>query len=152
VQSNKPYIYICYSHKDESWKDRLVLHLNILKQQDLLDSWNDQHIKTGDSWLDEFDRAIEQADIAILLISADFLTSRFILDREIPRMVERHEKDGLLIMPIVVRPCFWQAVSWLGPMQVFPRNGKALSLLGDADVEMEITNVVREVYNWRSLP
>jgi len=148
MPSSAPYIYISYSHKDEIWKDQLVLHLNILKQHGLLDSWNDQHIQTGDNWREEFELATAKANIAILLISANFLTSIFINQEEMPRLLQRHKEDGLLIMPVVVRPCFWQAVDWLRGIQLFPKDGKALSLLSDAQVESEITNVIAEIYDW----
>ncbi|NJD52671.1 MAG: hypothetical protein FIB07_07360 [Candidatus Methanoperedens sp.] len=44
----KPTIFISYSHKDESWKDRIVTHLGVLAQEGLLDTWDDRRIGAGE--------------------------------------------------------------------------------------------------------
>ena len=66
-----PSVFISYSHKDEEWKDRLVTHLGVLEKEGLLDLWDDRKIEVGDDWRPEIEKAIERADIAILLISAN---------------------------------------------------------------------------------
>ena len=76
---NKPKIFISYSHKDEAWKDRLVSHLGVLAKQGTLEVWDDRRIAAGDDWQTEIEQAIETCHIAVLLISADFLASDFIL-------------------------------------------------------------------------
>ena len=38
-------VFISYSHKDEIWKDRLVSHLGVLAEQDLLRTWNDRNLR-----------------------------------------------------------------------------------------------------------
>ena len=63
-----PTVFISYSHKDEEWKDRLVTHLNVLKQEGILDLWDDRRIEAGDDWKPEIENAINRAAIAVLLI------------------------------------------------------------------------------------
>src|SRR3972149_1914097 len=100
----KPIVFISYSHKDEEWKNRLVSHLGVLQSEGHLDIWDDRRIETGVDWYPEIQKAIDAASVAILLISADFLTSKFILREEVPRLLERREKDGLHIFPVIVKP------------------------------------------------
>jgi hypothetical protein len=117
-------VFISYSHKDEVWKDRLVTHLSVLKD---LEIWDDRRIMAGEGWLPEIEKAIESAHIAILLITANFLSSKFILKEEIPRLFERKQREGLKVIPLIVRPCAWKKVKWLKPIQARPKDGKALS-------------------------
>lgn len=70
-----PSVFISYSHKDEAWKDRLMTHLGVLQREGLLDTWDDRRIGAGANWYEAIQQAIERASVAILLISADFLTS-----------------------------------------------------------------------------
>ena len=122
-----PIIFISYSHKDEAWKDRLVRHLGVLQREGLLDTWDDRQIGAGANWYKAIQQAIERARVTILLISADFLTSKFILEQEVPPLLERRQAEGLHIVPVIVWPCPWRRVSWLSSLQSRPKDGRALS-------------------------
>jgi predicted nucleotide-binding protein len=128
-----PKIFMSYSHKDERWKDRLMTHLAVLQSQGRVVVWDDRRIEGGDSWLQEFDGAINQADIAVLLVSANFLASDFIIRSEVPSLLKRYQEEGLIIIPIIVRPCIWQRVDWLRKLQVLPKDGHPLSSLMNPD-------------------
>ena len=140
-----PKIFISYSHKDEVWKDRLVSHLAVLKNQDLLDFWDDRKIDTGGVWRDEIQEAIESANVAILLISADFLTSNFILGEEMPRLLERRDKEGLHIMPVVIKSCPWQQVSWLEQMNMYPKDANPLACVEDHEIDLCLAEFASKV-------
>ncbi len=51
-------------------------------------------IKAGDKWKEKIERALEKSAIAILLISADFLASDFIVDNELPPLLKSAEGKG----------------------------------------------------------
>ncbi len=122
-----PTVFISYSHKDEEWKDRLVTHLGVLEKEGLLDLWDDRKIELGDDWRPEIEKAINRAAIAILMVSANFLTSNFILDEEVPKFLARREKEGLRVIPLIVKPCAWTEVKWLSKIQARPKDGKPLA-------------------------
>ncbi|MCZ7361108.1 MAG: toll/interleukin-1 receptor domain-containing protein, partial [Candidatus Methanoperedens sp.] len=82
----QPSVFISYSHKDEIWKDRLVTHLGVLEQEGLLDLWDDRRIGAGEDWEREIQKAMAKASVAVLLISADYLNSKFILGEEVPTL------------------------------------------------------------------
>jgi TIR domain len=140
-----PSVFISYSHKDEAWKDRLVTHLGVLQREGLLDTWDDRRIGAGDDWHEEIQQAIERASVAILLISADFLTSKFILEQEVLRLLERRQAERLHIVPVIVRPCAWKRVSWLSNIQSRPKNGRALSAGNEHQIEADLAAVADEV-------
>lgn len=124
----KPKIFISYSHRDKEWMKQLVTHLRVLEKQGLLFVWEDTRIDGGDKWYPEIKAALNKASISILLISADFLTSDFILKEEVPHLLELGEHNGMLIIPILVRPCFWKAVPWLKEIQILPGEGKSVAV------------------------
>ena len=47
---SSPSIFISYSHKDEEWKDQVVMHLRVLEMEGMLDVWDDRRIEAGDDW------------------------------------------------------------------------------------------------------
>jgi hypothetical protein len=82
-----PSIFISYSHADESWKDRVVTQLRALESEGHFDVWEDRQLPVGEDWYPEIEKALTNASVAILLISAEFLTSRFIQGEEVPRLL-----------------------------------------------------------------
>ncbi|MFL6203401.1 MAG: TIR domain-containing protein, partial [Thermoanaerobaculia bacterium] len=140
-----PSIFISYSHKDEAWKDRLASHLGVLAKQELLDLWDDRRIGAGEEWFEEIEAAIEDADVAVLLVSADFLNSKFILEEEVPRFLQRRVDDGLKVFPLVVRHCLWKRVAWLSRLQLRPKDGKPLDEFGDR-WEAPLVEIADEIY------
>ena len=97
-------IFISYSHKDEEWKDRLVTHLKVLEMEGYCSLWDDREIEAGDDWLPGIKKALNEAQIIIMMISADFLISGFIRGTEVPRALERRRKEGVRVIPVVVKP------------------------------------------------
>ena len=125
--ANKPTVFISYSHVDETWKNRLRPHLGALEKAGRIAIWDDRKIDAGDTWYPEIKTAMEQAAVAVCLISADFLNSAFCVKEEVPYFLQRRERDGLVIIPVLLRPCAWRAITWLEKMQMLPRDYKSVS-------------------------
>lgn len=140
-----PSVFLSYSHKDEAWKNRLKTHLGVLEAQGLLDTWDDHRIEGGAEWFEEIQEAMARASVAVLLVSADFMTSKFILGEEVPRLLQRRTAEGLPIFPVVVQTCAWDQVEWLKGIQIRPKDGRALaSFRGDRRNE-ELAKIAREI-------
>ncbi len=139
----RPTVFISYSHKDEVWKDRLVTHLNVL--QYVLEPWDDRRIDAGADWRVEIEEAMDRAAVALLLISADFLTSKFILEQEVPRLLERRENRRLSVFPVIVRPCAWTRIDWLARIQARPRDGRPVSKGSEHQVDEDFAAIADEV-------
>ncbi|MBI5951347.1 MAG: TIR domain-containing protein [Chloroflexi bacterium] len=140
-----PSIFISYSHKDEEWKDRVVTHLRVLEMEGMLDVWDDRRIEAGDDWFTEIEQAINAASIAVFLISANFLTSKFIHDEEVSRLLTRREKEGVRVIPIIVKPCAWTQVKWLSPIQARPKDGRALSAGNENQIDTDLAALAEEI-------
>ncbi len=121
-----PKIFISYSHRDEEFKDELVKMLAGLQRRGVIDAWQDRLIKPGAEWFNTIKQAINECDLALLLVSADFIASRFINDEELPDLLKRREKEGMIVIPIIVRDCMWQSEPVLKDLQALPKDGKAV--------------------------
>src|SRR5688572_24320776 len=119
-------IFISYSHKDESFKDELVTMLASLQRRGIVDAWQDRGIEAGDEWYKSIQDAMNECDLALLLVSPDYLASRFIQEEEQPKLLQRRQEMQLRVIPIIVRPCTWQSEPVLKDLQVLPKDGAAI--------------------------
>ncbi len=140
----QPTVFISYSHEDEPEKDQLLTHLDVLQKAGLIDLWSDDRISGGGDWEQEITEAMNKATVAILLISANFLTSDFILGVEVPTLLKRRKEEGLYIFPVIARACYWEAFGWLGEMNVRPRDNKPVWGSG-RPVDKELKAITREI-------
>jgi hypothetical protein len=108
--------FISYSHSDASYLDRLNLHLKPLERRYDFVIWSDQRLKAGDRWQSEIERNIDAAEVIVLLVSADFLASDFVMDNELPRLLRNAEDKGTKVFTIIVSPCLFEE-SELGVFQ-----------------------------------
>ncbi len=121
---NKPTVFISYSHKDEKWKDLLLPQFKQLEKAGCLEVWDDRQIKAGDDWYARIQEVLRRTRYAVCLVSANFLSSSFCMDEEIPFLLQVRRKGGLEILPILIERCVWQAHPWLRRLQMLPRDGK----------------------------
>ena len=140
-----PTVFISYSHKDEAWKDRLVTHLGVLQQECLLDLWDDHRIGAGEDWYQEIQEAMNAASVAVLMVSANFLDSKFIRQEEVPRLLERRKEEGMRIFPVIITPCGWDEVNWLTGIQVRPRDGEPLSAGNEHQIDVNLVAIAKEI-------
>ncbi len=119
-QKPAPAVFISYSHRDEGWKDRLVKQLAVLETEGLLEVWSDRRIDAGEDWRQKIEKALAHAQVAVMLVTADFLISPFIRGVEVPEMLRRREQEGLHVFPIIVRSCTWQKAAFLKAIQARP--------------------------------
>ena len=107
--STKINIFISYSHSDKKWLERLQRHLKVLsKHFESIEYWDDTKIKGGDKWKKEIEDAISKANVAVLLVSTDFLSSDFIATDELPPLLRKAEGEGTRILPLIVAPCAYE--------------------------------------------
>ena len=137
MKNTPPKIFISYSHKDEKFKDELVKMLAGLQRRRVIDAWQDRRIEPGEEWFKAIKQAINECDMAVLLVSADFIASRFINDEELPDLLKRREEEGMIVIPIIVRDCLWQHEPVLKDLQALPTDGKAVITFSEATGERD---------------
>jgi tetratricopeptide (TPR) repeat protein len=138
-----PKIFICYSGEDSQFRDLLIKHLNVSQRNGKLTYFVDIKIEAGKNWFPEIKKNIEASDVAIMIISADFLISEFVQNVEVPEFIRRRTEEGLVIYPIYYRNCTWKQVSWLEQIQMRPR--KPLDGLQANQIEEKIVEIIEEI-------
>ncbi len=140
-----PTVFISYSHKDEVWKDRLLDHLGGLEEEGLLKVWNDRNIGAGDEWFEEIRNAMDAARVAVFLVSAHSLKSKFIRHKEIPHLLNRRTTEGMTFFPVIVKSCVWDEFPWLSRFQARPQDGKALARFEGDRRDAELAKIAKEI-------
>jgi len=125
-------LFFSYSHKDEDLRDKLEVHLAMLKRQLVIETWHDRRIVAGDDFAGRIGEELERADIILLLVSPDFLASDYCYDIEMNRAIERHEAGDARIIPVILRPCDWHGAPF-GKLNAAPKDGKPVSTWPDVD-------------------
>jgi hypothetical protein len=138
-------IFISYSHEDEIWKDRLLSHLRVLERQGAADVWDASDLQAGADWAKEIKKAVRQSDIAVLLISPYFFASDFIVTEELPALLKRRHKEGLAVIPILVRPTFWSAVPEIAELQFANDPSRPLSEATEVERDIVYAHVSQQI-------
>jgi hypothetical protein len=113
-------IFCSYAREDEPLLKKLKAHLYPLQRSGLIDVWYDRDISAGSDWEKQIKERLNTAHIILLLVSPDFMASDYCYGIEMQRALERHEQGEAQVIPIIVRPVYWQDV--LGKLQALPRN------------------------------
>ncbi|MFN8357608.1 MAG: TIR domain-containing protein [Spirosomataceae bacterium] len=117
-------IFISYSKADEKYKDEFKKHLVTLREQNLIDTFDDREIELGAKWDNTLHQKIEECDILVCLVSVDFLNTKYIREVELPQAIEK----GKMIVPIIIKPCDWEATV-LGTYNA-AQKAKVISMFG----------------------
>jgi len=119
-------VFISYSHKDQTFREELGIHMSNLKRQNIISSWYDGNIAPGSEWEPEIMHHLTTAQIILLLISADFIHSDFCYSIEMKQAINRHNAGEARVIPILLRPTDWQDTSF-DKLQMLPTGAKAVT-------------------------
>ena len=95
-------VFVSYAHEDRKWADELVTFLAPWIRDKRVDLWDDSQIQLGDNWQTEIQKAMEEAKVAVLLVTKDFLASDFITKHELPVLLERARKKQVRLAWVAV--------------------------------------------------
>ena len=137
-------VFISYSHKDKEWLERLQITLKPLIRNNPIRVWDDTKIRPGKLWKKEIEQALHDADIAILLVSPNFLASDFITDREVPAFLEKAQTKGLKIIWIPVSDCLWTETE-ISNYQAAHDPSQPLDSLSQSGVNKALVAICREI-------
>jgi hypothetical protein len=90
----RPQVFISYNHLDEDCMKRLKMCLKPIERELLIDPWDDTRIQGGQIWKEEIEKALMAAKAAVLLISAPFWASDFIVKYELPTLLANAKARG----------------------------------------------------------
>lgn len=119
-------VFVSYSHKDSQYLGDTSL-LGFIRgglEKDGAEFWVDTRLTAGEQWDDEIRTQLEQADIALILVSQSYLDSEYCTNVEAKDFVERSKAHGLTVVPVILSPCDWKRHDWLCSTQQLPGGGK----------------------------
>lgn len=141
----KHHIFISYSRKDKKWLTRVKTHLKPLSNYYCIEEWDDQKLRPSDKWEEEITKALNNATIAILLFSADFMASDFITNKELQPLLEKANNNGVKIIPVMVSPCALLKESGLDKYQGSNDPKKTFIEMSEGEVERTLAEFVERI-------
>lgn len=139
-----PSVFFSYSHADEPMRDQIEKQLAMLKRQGAIETWHDRRIPAGENIDHAIDEHINQDDIILLLVSADFIASEYCYAIEMTRALERHQSGDAIVIPVILRACDWHHAPF-GKLNAVPRDGIPISQWPDLDdALLQVARAVRE--------
>lgn len=134
-------IFVSYAHADDQrWLDMLMTHLKWLTKQGDIEIWTDQDILPGDKWHESIQIALNNASVAVLMVSPGFLASEYIGSQELPQLLRAAESEGLRIFWIPVRPSAYKQ-SPISAFQAAHTPDKPLSTLSEAERDQALVDI-----------
>lgn len=138
-------VFISYAREDQQLHEKLVKYLIPLKNSGKIAIWHDQEILPGTEWGELIKTSLFEADIILLLVSADFLASDYCYGVEMQQALKRHEDGEARVIPIILKPADWQDTP-LGRLQALPTNAKAITQWHDQDEALaDVAQGIRKV-------
>lgn len=132
VESKPRQAFLSYSHRQEPWKERLLKTLRPLEEQRQIAAWNDRKLLPGHPWDGVIREELDRADIVLLLVSPDFVSSSYCRDVEVRRAVERASVGEAILIPVIIEKCEWQSEPF-ARFQSLPIDGSPIAEKSDVE-------------------
>ena len=126
------HLFYCYAREDKALRDELEKHLSWLKRRYQLKNWHDREILPGEEWEQAIDEHLNSAHIVLLLISPDFMASDYCFGREMERALERHREGTCRVIPILLRPTYWEEAPF-SHLQLLPGEARCITTWPNRD-------------------
>lgn len=136
-------VFVSYSHHDEKWLHLLLDMLKPLVRNASIKVWADTNIRVGQPWREAIDRALASAKVAVLLVTHKFLASDFIVEHELPKLLDA-QKEGVVIVWIAVSASLYMETS-LNHLQAANDPSHPLDTLTEAEAVQELALIAEKI-------
>jgi len=128
--------------KDENFFEELEISLAPLKRNNVINLWRPQDIPPGRDKEVEISAHLAQSKMVLVLLSRYFIGND-----ELMRQAERAIKDGIPVIPIIVRYCDRKG-TYFEKIKLLPKNEEPIEQVNTnqawTDVEREIAKMIDE--------
>lgn len=115
-------VFISYADPDQEFKQALLKQLAILQRQGAITTWDKSQLQAHEDEQQAMQTMIAECQIALLLLSEDYLAADFTQSVVLPRLLARKINENIRILPIIVRPCKWESIAELKSLTIVPEN------------------------------
>lgn len=142
-------IFTSYSHLDKKLHQGFGRAIAALKRELGVEHWHDGVMLPGGTFPDEIARALEAADVVVLLISANFFVSDYCYLVEMQAAMKRRAAGGCAVVPVIVDFVEGWDAGEVGALVALPTDGKPVRAFspqskGWADVVKGLRRIIEE--------
>ncbi|HEX5719723.1 MAG TPA: toll/interleukin-1 receptor domain-containing protein, partial [Thermoanaerobaculia bacterium] len=137
-------VFISYANADAKWMEALTTHLEPIARHHPIEAWYDTKIRAGDNWKEEIRRALASTKVAVLLVSANFLKSSFIVEEELSYFINAARSGELKLLWVLLSPCAF-AEDGLQDFQAAHDIKKPLSSLTQNEADASLVAVCQQI-------
>ncbi|MCC6553456.1 MAG: FHA domain-containing protein [Polyangiaceae bacterium] len=119
-------IFCGHAPEDGALLSELEGSLAAARRAGLVELWSTRQIKPGEDADAAVRRALDGADLIILLISASFLNSDLCWHAEVLPAMERHARGAVRVIPVIARSCSWKDAPFAS-LSPLPADGRAIA-------------------------
>lgn len=143
----KANIFICYSHKEDNYKNEIVATLKGMQFTGLSFSyWVDDELNSGDDFFATINENLKNANIAIFIVSRSFMASEFIQKTELPTLLEGASANGTRFLIVIAQKCHFEDTP-LGKYQTVRPNtpSNPLNSMTESQQDLVYYNLVEDI-------
>jgi TIR domain len=149
AHTRRPKVFISYSHADDELRRPLEAHLAQLRRQGLIESWWETDVESGQEWSLALRKALDSADVILVLISSAFLASASRWTPQISVMLESNQAPAAQIVPVILTTSDW-ADSPFKALRPLPENGKPVTSWPDQEAAwLDVQEGIRDLVTSR---
>jgi TIR domain len=101
-------LFISYSHVDSEWTRDILTMAAPLTRYGGVQAFSDSDIDAGANWRSTIRTMLNKATVALLLVSRHFLSSKFIMDEELPYVLQARRDRQLVVLWVLVSDCLYK--------------------------------------------
>jgi hypothetical protein len=120
--SGQPRVFVSYARADAAWLKEFEPHLKGLVRHAGIESFDDTQLLGGDSWDERIKAELDQADLVLLLVTANFTASDYIHRVELPAAIARRKNDGCIVIPVLIDACYRKPLG-IEDVNYLPKDG-----------------------------
>lgn len=136
-------VFVSYSQVDVPWLEQLKRHFRPFANK--IDFWEDSRIQIGTNVITQINQSLEEAKVAILLLSADYFASDALMNDQLFPLLDRAEEDGATILSVVVKPCLLELYPSLQRYQLANSPNNTIIQMDEATRELTWMTLVKTV-------
>ncbi len=142
--AESPKVVISYARADADWVTRLTKTLAPAIVASRLDVWDDRKIVAGANWEAEIQKALRSADLAVLMVSQDYLASDYVTHHELPLILDRWHAGELGLVWIAVSSALFELTP-LADIQAGNDPKRPLASMSASECDAELVRLARTI-------
>ena len=138
-------IFISYSHDDELFLEKNIIPmLDELTNENVAEYFYDRKLRADGDLFDTIDFHMKDCDIAIVLLSEAYYTSKACTNEK-ESLLNRRNLEGIYFLPVVVSACDWKNDDTIKNNLFLNTDAKELLTISDNELKQEIAIIKKRI-------